>query len=81
MTDHEDYAHIRDPQSERTKWEVWAIVAILVVVLVCSIVWRTTTHHPGKAQTNWNHNSAASSANPGAASSSSPAAAADTPPH
>jgi len=78
MTNHEDYAHIRDPQSERTKWELWAIVAIVVVVVVSSIVWRAATHHPGKPQTNWGRNGAAST---GASGASLPAAAADTPPH
>ncbi len=60
MSEHEDYAHIRDPQSERTKWELWAIVAIVVVVLVGSFAWRAATQHPGKPQTNWRSNTAAS---------------------
>jgi hypothetical protein len=77
MSNHEDYAHIRDPQSERTKWELWAIVAIVVVVIVGSIGWRAVTHHPGKLQADWRHNTAASAANAGAAL---PAAAADTVP-
>jgi hypothetical protein len=78
VSNHEDYAHIRDPQSERTKWELWAIVAIVVVVVVGSIVWRAATHHPGKPQTDWSRNAAASAGNTGA---SLPAAAADTLPH
>jgi hypothetical protein len=78
MSKHEDYAHIRDPQSERTKWELWAIVAIVVVVVVGSIVWRAATHHPGKPQTDWRPNTAVSTGNTGA---SLPAAAADTTPH
>jgi hypothetical protein len=80
MSNHEDYAHIRDPQSERTKWELWAIVAIVVVVIVGSIVWRTATHHPGKPQSDLHPNVAGSSANPGPGSPSTAAAAADTPP-
>jgi hypothetical protein len=75
MSQHEDYAHIRDPQTERTKWELWAIVAIVVVVVLGSVVWRAVTHHPGKPQTNGTGGAAAS------ASSSLPAAAADTLPH
>jgi hypothetical protein len=75
MSNHEDYAHVRDPQSERTKWELWAIVAIVVVVVAGGILWRAVTNHPGKPQTNWNHNTAASSG------SSLPAAAADPAPH
>jgi hypothetical protein len=78
MSDHEDYAHIRDAQFERTKWELWAIVAIVVVVVAGSIAWRAVTHHPGKPQTDWRQNTAASTPNTGA---SLPAAAADTPPH
>ncbi len=78
MSDHEDYAHIRDPQSERTKWELWAIVAIVVVVVAVSIGWRALAHHPGKPQTDWNRNAGASTANPGA---SMPAAAAYAAPH
>jgi uncharacterized membrane protein AbrB (regulator of aidB expression) len=81
MTEHEDYAHIRDPQSERTKWELWAIVAIVVVVIAGSMVWRAVTYHPGRPQTDGNHNTAASSAIPGGPSASLPAAAADTLPH
>jgi hypothetical protein len=81
MSNHEDYAHIRDPQSDRTKWELWAIVVIVVVVVVGSILWRAVTHHPGKPQTNWRRPAASSPANPSSASSSIPAAAADTPPH
>jgi len=77
MTEHEDYAHIRDPQSERTKWELWAILAIVVVVVLSGIVWRAVTHHPGKPETNWRHDKAFSTTNLGA---SLPAAAADTPP-
>ncbi len=56
MTEHEDYAHIRDPQRERTKWEMWAIVAIVVVVVLGSIAWRAVTHHPAKPQTDWGRN-------------------------
>jgi len=74
MSNHEDYAHIRDPQSERTRWELWAIIAIVVVVVFGSILWRAVTHHPGKPQTNWNRHAAASN------DVALPAAAADTPP-
>jgi len=81
MTNHEDYAHIRDPQSERTKWELWAIVAIVVVVLAGSMVWRVVTHRPGRPQTDWNHNVAASNIGSSPGSASLPAAAADALPH
>ncbi len=76
MSKHEDYAHIRDPQSERTKWELWAIVAIVVVVVFGGIVWRAATHHPGKPQTDWLRNAAAANT-----STSLPAAAAVNLPH
>ncbi len=79
MSNHEDYAHIRDAQSERTKWELWAIVVIVVVVVVGSIVWRAVTHHPGKPQTDWRRNTASSTVNSGS-TSPLPAAAADTMP-
>ncbi len=81
MSNHEDYAHVRDAQSERTKWELWAIVAIVVVVVAGSILWRAVTHHPGKPQTDWRRNTASSTLNRSAATSSLPAAAADTMPH
>jgi cytochrome c-type biogenesis protein CcmH/NrfF len=83
MTDHEDYAHIRDPQSERTKWELWAIVGIVVVVLIGSLVWRVATHHPSKPETNLSQNAEGSSAQPGSANTggSIPAAAAYSLPH
>jgi hypothetical protein len=81
MSQHEDYAHIRDPQTERTKWELWAIVATVVIVVVSSIIWRAATHHPGKPQTNWRRDTASSTANSNSVSSSLPAAAADTLPH
>ncbi len=81
MSHHEDYAHIRDPQSERTKWELWAIVAIVVAVVVGSILWRAATHHPGKPQTNGTGGAASATGNSSSASSSLPAAAADTLPH
>jgi hypothetical protein len=81
MSDHEDYAHIRDPQTERTKWELWVILAIVAVVIVGSIVWRAATYHWGKPETAGRANTAATSGVPGAAMTSLPAAAADTLPH
>jgi hypothetical protein len=78
MSNHEDYAHIRDPQTERTKWELWAIVVIVVVVVVASIIWRAATHHPGKPEGTWRRPAASSTTAPGSASSSLPAAAADS---
>ena len=43
-----------DPQTERTRWELWAILIIVVVVLVASFAWRTLGHHPaGRDLTDW----------------------------
>jgi hypothetical protein len=81
MSDHEDYAHIRDPQSERTKWELWAIVAIVAVVIVGSLVWRAATYRGGKPDTAGRPTMAASRNDPGNVMTSLPAAAADTLPH
>jgi hypothetical protein len=78
MTEHENYAHIRDPQSERTKWELWAIVAIVVVVIAGSIIWRVVTHHPAKPQTDWGRNAWPSHAS---APANAPAGAANAAPH
>jgi hypothetical protein len=75
MSNHEDYAHIRDAQTERTKWELWAIVAIVVVVVAGSILWRAVTHHPGKLQTDWRRNTVSSTVS--GSTSPLPAAAAD----
>jgi hypothetical protein len=80
VTNHEDYAHIRDAQSDRTKWELWAIVVIVVVVVFGSILWRAVTHHPAKPQTDWRRNTASSTLNRSPATSPLPAAAADSMP-
>ncbi len=53
MSDHEDYAHIHDPQSQRARRELWVILAIVVVVIVGGIVWRSLAHVPAKPQQNW----------------------------
>jgi len=81
MSNHEHYAHVRDAQLDRTRWELWAIIVIVVVVVVGSILWRAVTHHPGKPQTDWRRNTASSTLNPSPTTSSLPAAAADTMPH
>jgi hypothetical protein len=43
-----DYAHTHDQQAQRTRYELWVIVALVVVVLAVSLTWRAVTgHHPG----------------------------------
>ena len=34
-----------DPQTQRTRWELWAIFIIVAVVIVGSLVWRAVGHH------------------------------------
>jgi hypothetical protein len=48
MNPHEPYAKVRDPQSERTGWEIKAIFAVVAIVLLGSVIWRAATHtRPG----------------------------------
>ena len=58
MSDDKDYAHMRDPEAQRTRAELWAIVAIVVVVIVGALVWRVVAHKPAAPQKGWNTNSA-----------------------
>jgi hypothetical protein len=50
----EDYAHTRDPQAQRTRYELWAIVAIVVVVLAVALGWRLATGRPAAPMKGWN---------------------------
>jgi hypothetical protein len=56
MSDHEDYARIHDAQSQRTRREMWVILAIVVVVIVGGLIWRAVAHVPAKPQKNWGPN-------------------------
>ena len=50
MSEDKDYAHMRDPEAQRTRYELWAIVAIVVAVLAGAFVWRAVNHKPASAQ-------------------------------
>ena len=67
MSDDKDYAHMRDPEAQRTRAELWAIVAIVVIVVVGALVWRVVAHKPAAQQKNWNVNTASYPTNIGAA--------------
>jgi hypothetical protein len=40
-----------DEQTERTRWELWAILIIVAVVLIGSFAWRAFGHHPAAKDT------------------------------
>ena len=56
MSDDHDYAHMRDPEAQRTRAELWAIVLIVVVVIGGALVWRVVAHKPAQPQKGWNMN-------------------------
>ncbi len=60
MSEDKDYAHMRDPEAQRTRFELWAIVVIVVVVLASAFVWRAVNHRPAGAQHGYPDNSAGS---------------------
>ena len=41
-----DYAKLRDEESERTRAELWIIIAIVVVVIAGALVFRVVKHKP-----------------------------------
>ena len=43
-----DYSKIHDPEAERTRAELWIIIAIVVVVILGALVWRVVAHKPAK---------------------------------
>jgi hypothetical protein len=57
MRDEEHYAEVRDPEAQRTRYELWAIVAIVVVIIVGGLIWRAVRHVPAKPQQGWASNS------------------------
>ena len=65
MSDDKDYAHIRDPEAQRTRYELWAIIIIVVVVVAGALLWRSLAHKPAGPQKDYN--STAYSANSDAA--------------
>lgn len=53
MSDHEDYARIHDPQSQRSRRELWVILAIVIVVVAGGLIWRAVAHVPAKPEKGW----------------------------
>ena len=41
---------MRDPEAQRTRYELWAIVVIVVVVLAAAFIWRAVAHKPAGPQ-------------------------------
>ena len=56
MSDDKDYAHMRDPEAQRTRYELWAIVIIVVVVVVGGLLWRSLAHKAAAPQKGWGYN-------------------------
>jgi predicted acyltransferase len=48
MTKKEDYSRIHDEEADRTRVELWIIVAVVVVVLVGALAWRVIAHKPAQ---------------------------------
>ena len=48
MTKKEDYSHVHDAETDRTRVELWIIVAIVVVVIVGALGWRFIAHKPAQ---------------------------------
>ena len=67
MSEDKDYAHMRDPEAQRTRAELWAIVAIVVVVIVGALIWRVVAHKPAGPREGWNMSGAPASPVPAAA--------------
>ena len=67
MSDDKDYAHMRDPEAQRTRAELWAIVVIVVVVVAGALIWRVVAHKPAGHQKGWNVDSSSYPSNVGAA--------------
>jgi hypothetical protein len=56
VSDDKDYAHMRDPEAQRTRAELWAIVVIVVVVVAGALIWRAVAHKPAAPQKGWPEN-------------------------
>ena len=59
MSDDKDYAHMRDPEAQRTRYELWAIIIIVVAVVAGARVWRSVAHKPAAPQKGWGDNTSA----------------------
>ena len=44
-----------DPQTQRTRYELWAILGVALVVVVASLAWRAIGHHPAAHEAVWGH--------------------------
>ncbi len=76
-----DYAHAHDAQEDRTRVELWVILAIVVVVLGGAILWRAATGHKAAPQAGWNRGDPnAGSPAPAAAGAGVPARGVGNPP-
>lgn len=53
MSDDDRYSHRHDPEAQRTRYELWAIVVIVVVVIAGALIWRSVGHVPAKPQKGW----------------------------
>ena len=67
MSDDKDYAHMRDPEAQRTRYELWAIIIIVVLVVSGALLWRSIEHKPAGPQKGWSDNTTAFPANAEAA--------------
>jgi hypothetical protein len=78
MSDDKDYAHMRDPEAQRTRYELWAIFIIVAVVVIGAVVFRAVAHKPAGPQKGYGpgpdaaSNSVAPAAGAGIHPSSSP---------
>ena len=54
MSDDKDYAHMRDPEAQRTRYELWAIIVIVAVVVAGALFWRSVAHKPAGPQKDYN---------------------------
>ncbi len=68
--DHDPYP--KDAQTQRTRWELWAVMVIAAAVIVGSLAWRAIGHHPAAREATWGQGR-------GAVPAGLPAAAADHP--
>ena len=66
MSDDKDYAHMRDPEAQRTRYELWAIIVIVVVFVVGGLIWRAIDHNPAGHQVGYGANTEPYPANAGA---------------
>ena len=81
MSDDKDYAHMRDPEAQRTRYELWAIIIIVVVVVAGGLIWRSVAHKPAAPQKGWGNSSETYPSNIGAAPAAAGVHSTIAPPH